>query len=278
MIEEIDEIFVKAKSVPEVVDNVEHVIASLPVTVKLIEADDEVAAERANVTVGAVVSGNVVVVVVVELVVVVVAVGTAVVVVVVGTGVVVVVVVAVDTAVVVVVVVVVGTAVVVVEELVVEELVELSVGSANHFTEVFSHQHLPVTGQRNTPVSLSAQANISLLLRDRKNWVPLIGHVLTYATVNSRLLVLIQNFGGLPFVNHTNLYSAPKMHLLSMLFLNVESLLLTQTEINCGCFTLLCDADATPLTSPNISPIATKKVKQRRKNNTNQRYKLPQIV
>ena len=257
MIEEIDEIFVKAKSVPEVVDNVEHVIASLPVTVKLIEADDEVAAERANVTVGAVVSGNVVVVVVVELVVVVVAVGTAVVVVVV---------------------VVVGTAVVVVEELVVEELVELSVGSANHFTEVFSHQHLPVTGQRNTPVSLSAQANISLLLRDRKNWVPLIGHVLTYATVNSRLLVLIQNFGGLPFVNHTNLYSAPKMHLLSMLFLNVESLLLTQTEINCGCFTLLCDADATPLTSPNISPIATKKVKQRRKNNTNQRYKLPQIV
>ena len=268
MIEEIDEIFVKAKSVPEVVDNVEHVIASLPVTVKLIEADDEVAAERANVTVGAVVSGNVVVVV--ELVVVVVAVGTAVVVVVVGTGVVVVVVVAVDTAVVVVV----GTAVVVVEELVVEELVELSVGSANHFTEVFSHQHLPVTGQRNTPVSLSAQANISLLLRDRKNWVPLIGHVLTYATVNSRFLVLIQNFGGLPFVNHTNLYSAPKMHLLSMLFLNVESLLLTQTEINCGCFTLLCDADATPLTSPNISPIATKKVKQRRKNNTN----IPPIV
>lgn len=256
MIEEIDEIFVKAKSVPEVVDNVEHVIASLPVTVKLIEADDEVAAERANVTVGAVVSGNVVVVVVVvvELVVVVVAVGTAVVVVVVGTG------------------------VVVVEELVVEELVELSVGSANHFTEVFSHQHLPVTGQRNTPVSLSAQANISLLLRDHNNRVPLIGHVLTYATVNSRLLVLIQNFGGLPFVNHTNLYSAPKMHLLSMLFLNVESLLLTQTEINCGCFTLLCDADATPLTSPNISPIATKKVKQRRKNNTNQRYKLPQIV
>ena len=247
MIEEIDEIFVKAKSVPEVVDNVEHVIASLPVTVKLIEADDEVAAERANVTVGAVVSGNVVVVVVVvvELVVVVVAV---------------------------------GTAVVVVEELVVEELVELSVGSANHFTEVFSHQHLPVTGQRNTPVSLSAQANISLLLRDHNNRVPLIGHVLTYATVNSRLLVLIQNFGGLPFVNHTNLYSAPKMHLLSMLFLNVESLLLTQTEINCGCFTLLCDADATPLTSPNISPIATKKVKQRRKNNTNQRYKLPQIV
>lgn len=255
MTEEIDEIFVKAKSVPEVVDNVEHVIASLPVTVKLIEADDEVAAERANVTVGAVVSGNVVVVVVVELVVVVVAVDT---------GVVVVVVVAVD------------TAVVVVEELVVEELVELSVGSANHFTEVFSHQHLPVTGQRNTPVSLSAQANISLLLRDRKNRVPLIGHVLTYATVNSRLLVLIQNFGGLPFVNHTNLYSAPKMHLLSMLFLKVESLLLTQTEINCGCFTLLCDADATPLRSPNNSPIATNTVKQRRNNSTNQRYELLQ--
>ena len=56
--------FVKAKSVPDAVDNVEHVIASLPVTVKLIDADDDVAAVRAKVTVGAVVSGNVVVVVV----------------------------------------------------------------------------------------------------------------------------------------------------------------------------------------------------------------------
>jgi len=42
--------------VPEVVDNVEHVIASLPVTVKVIVADAEVAADAANVTVGAVVS------------------------------------------------------------------------------------------------------------------------------------------------------------------------------------------------------------------------------
>ena len=64
------EMFVKAKSVPDAVDNVEHVIASLPVTVKLIDADDDVAAVRANVTVGAVVSGNVDVVVEEEVVVV----------------------------------------------------------------------------------------------------------------------------------------------------------------------------------------------------------------
>ena len=61
--------FVKVKSVPEVVDNVEHVIASLPVTVNVIVANVEVAADAANVTVGAVVSvlvrGIVVVVVVV---------------------------------------------------------------------------------------------------------------------------------------------------------------------------------------------------------------------
>jgi len=55
--------FVKVKSVPEVVDNVEHVIASLPVTVKVIVADAEVAATAANVTVGAVVSVLVTVVV-----------------------------------------------------------------------------------------------------------------------------------------------------------------------------------------------------------------------
>ena len=55
--------FVKVKSVPEVVDNVEHVIASLPVTVNVIVADVEVAAEAANVTVGAVVSVLVTVVV-----------------------------------------------------------------------------------------------------------------------------------------------------------------------------------------------------------------------
>ena len=48
--------FVKVKSVPDSVDNVEHVIASLPVTVNVIVADVEVAAEAANVTVGAVVS------------------------------------------------------------------------------------------------------------------------------------------------------------------------------------------------------------------------------
>ena len=55
--------FVKVKSVPEVVDNVEHVIASLPVTVNVIVADVEVAATAANVTVGAVVSAIVTVVV-----------------------------------------------------------------------------------------------------------------------------------------------------------------------------------------------------------------------
>jgi len=48
--------FVKVKSVPEVVDNVEQVIASLPVTVNVIVADVEVASDAANVTVGAVVS------------------------------------------------------------------------------------------------------------------------------------------------------------------------------------------------------------------------------
>jgi hypothetical protein len=56
------------KSVPEVVDNVVHVIASLPVTVKVIVADVEVAADAANVTVGAVVSVLVTVVVCGELV------------------------------------------------------------------------------------------------------------------------------------------------------------------------------------------------------------------
>ena len=55
--------FVKVKSVPDSVDNVEHVIASLPVTVNVIVADVEVAAEAANVTVGAVVSALVTVVV-----------------------------------------------------------------------------------------------------------------------------------------------------------------------------------------------------------------------
>ncbi len=55
--------FVKVKSVPEVVDNVEHVIASLPVTVNVIVADVEVASVAANVTVGAVVSVLVTVVV-----------------------------------------------------------------------------------------------------------------------------------------------------------------------------------------------------------------------
>ncbi len=48
---------------PEVVDNVEHVIASLPVTVNVIVADVEVASVAANVTVGAVVSVLVTVVV-----------------------------------------------------------------------------------------------------------------------------------------------------------------------------------------------------------------------
>jgi hypothetical protein len=111
-----------------------------------------------------------------------------------------------------------------------------AVGSANHLTGEFSHQHRPVTGQRITPVSLSAQPSISLFLRGRARRVPFIGHVLTYAAVISRLLILMQNFGGTPRVDQTNLYSAPKTHLLSMLFLNVDVLLLTQTETTCGCF------------------------------------------
>jgi hypothetical protein len=218
-------------------------MSSLPVTVKLIGADDDVAAERASVTVGGVVSGSVVVVdgaTVVE-------------VVAAGGAIVVVEVVAAGGAIVVVDVVAVGGAIVVVD--VVAAGGATSIGSANHLTGVFSHQHRPVTGQRITPVSLSAQPSISLFLRGRARRVPFIGHVLTYAAVISRLLVLIQNFGGTPRVDQTNLYSAPKTHLLSMLFLNTDVLLLTQTETTCGCFALLCDADATPLKSLNRSPI-----------------------
>jgi hypothetical protein len=210
------EILVSVKSVPAVSDNVAQLMSSLPVTVKLIGADDDVAAERASVTVGGVVSGSVVVVDGATVVVVVVAVFVA------GDGATVVEVVAVGGAIVVVGVVAVGGT--------------TAVGSANHLTGEFSHQHRPVTGQRITPVSLSAQPSISLLLRGRARRVPLIGHVLTYAAVISRLLVLIQNFGGTPRVDQTNLYSAPKTHLLSMLFLNVDVLLLTQTETTCGCF------------------------------------------
>jgi hypothetical protein len=146
-----------------------------------------------------------------------------------------------------------------------------SIGSANHLTGVFSHQHRPVTGQRITPVSLSAQPSISLFLRGRARRVPFIGHVLTYAAVISRLLILMQNFGGTPRVDQTNLYSAPKTHLLSMLFLNTDVLLLTQTETTCGCFVFLCDADATPLKSLNRSPIVMAAVQQRRTNSTKKR-------
>jgi hypothetical protein len=241
------EILVSVKSVPAVSDNVAQLMSSLPVTVKLIGADDDVAAERASVTVGGVVSGSVVVV----------------------DGATVVDVVAVGGAIVVVDVVAVGGAIVVVD--VVAAGGATSIGSANHLTGVFSHQHRPVTGQRITPVSLSAQPSISLFLRGRARRVPFIGHVLTYAAVISRLLVLIQNFGGTPRVDQTNLYSAPKTHLLSMLFLNTDVLLLTQTETTCGCFVLLCDADATPLKSLNRSPIVMAAVQQRRTNSTKKR-------
>jgi len=253
------EILVRVKSVPAVSDNVAQSMSSLPVTVKLIGADDDVAAERASVTVGGVVSGSVVVVDGATVVVVVVAVFVA------GDGATVVEVVAVG-----------GATVVVVDGATVVVAVggTTAVGSANHLTGEFSHQHRPVTGQRITPVSLSAQPSISLLLRGRARRVPFIGHVLTYEAVISRVLVLIQNFGGTPRVDHTNLYSAPKIHPLSMLFLNVDVLLLTQTETTCGCFALLCAADATPLRSPNSSPIATTAVQQRRKNNTYLRYEL----
>jgi hypothetical protein len=227
---------------------VAQLMSSLPVTVKLIGADDDVAAERASVTVGGVVSGSVVVVDGATVVVVVVAVFVA------GDGATVVEVVAVGGAIVVVGVVAVGGT--------------TAVGSANHLTGEFSHQHRPVTGQRITPVSLSAQPSISLFLRGRARRVPFIGHVLTYAAVISRLLVLTQNFGGTPRVDHTNLYSAPKIHPLSMLFLNVDVLLLTQTETTCGCFALLCAADATPLKSLNRSPIVMAAVQQRRTNST----------
>ena len=237
------EILVSVKSVPAVSDNVAQLMSSLPVTVKLIGADDDVAAERTSVTVGGVVSGSVVVVVVAVFVA--------------GDGATVVEVVAVGGAIVVVGVVAVGGT--------------TAVGSANHLTGEFSHQHRPVTGQRITPVSLSAQPSISLFLRGRARRVPFIGHVLTYAAVISRLLILMQNFGGTPRVDQTNLYSAPKTHLLSMLFLNTDVLLLTQTETTCGCFVFLCDADATPLKSLNRSPIVMAAVQQRRTNSTKKR-------
>ena len=233
------EILVRVKSVPAVSDNVAQLMSSLPVTVKLIGVDDDVAAERASVTVGGVVSGSVVVVV-----------DGATVVVVVDGATVVVGVVAVGGATVVVGVVAVGGATVVVVD------GATTIGSANHLIGEFSHQHRPVTGQRITPVSLSAQPSISLLLRGRARRVPFIGHVLTYAAVISRLLVLIQNFGGTPRVDHTNLYSAPKIHRLSMLFLNVDVLLWTQTETTCGCFALLCVAASTDCDVTPMSPMS----------------------
>ncbi len=52
----IDAIFEKVKSVPLVVDKVAQLIASLPVTVKVGAPTSAVAAERAKVTVGGVVS------------------------------------------------------------------------------------------------------------------------------------------------------------------------------------------------------------------------------
>ena len=245
------EILVRVKSVPAVSDNVAQSMSSLPVTVKLIGADDDVAAERASVTVGGVVSGSVVVVDGAT-VVVVVAVFVA------GDGATVVEVVAVGGATVVEVVAVDGTTVVVVDGATVVVVVggATDVGSANHLIGEFSHQHRPVTGQRITPVSLSAQPSISLLLRGRARRVPFIGHVLTYAAVISRVLVFIQNFGGTPRVDHTNLYSAPKIHPLSMLFLNVDVLLWTQTETTCGCFALLCVAASTDCDVTPMSPMS----------------------
>jgi hypothetical protein len=245
------EILVRVKSVPAVSDNVAQLMSSLPVTVKLIGVDDDVAAERASVTVGGVVSGSVVVVVDGATVVVVVDGATVVVgVVAVGGATVVVGVVAVGGATVVVGVVAVGGATVVVVD------GATTIGSANHLIGEFSHQHRPVTGQRITPVSLSAQPSISLLLRGRARRVPFIGHVLTYAAVISRVLVFIQNFGGTPRVDHTNLYSAPKIHRLSMLFLNVDVLLWTQTETTCGCFALLCVAASTDCDVTPMSPMS----------------------
>ena len=47
---------VKVKSVPDAVDNVEHVMASLPVTVKVMVPEVDVDDVAAKVTVGAVVS------------------------------------------------------------------------------------------------------------------------------------------------------------------------------------------------------------------------------
>lgn len=52
----IAEMFVRVKSVPAVVESVEQVMSSLPVTVNVIVADVEVASVAAKVTVGAVVS------------------------------------------------------------------------------------------------------------------------------------------------------------------------------------------------------------------------------
>jgi hypothetical protein len=61
-IDEIDEIPVRSKSVPAVTDNVAQSMSSSPVTIKLIDAEDEVADTALNVTVGAVISRTIVVV------------------------------------------------------------------------------------------------------------------------------------------------------------------------------------------------------------------------
>jgi hypothetical protein len=123
-------------------------MSSLPVTVKLIGADDDVAAERAKITVGGVVSGGVVVVVV-----------------------------------------------------------------------------------------------------DGATVVVVVDGATVVVVVDGATVVVVD---GATTIGSANLYSAPKIHPLSMLFLNVDVLLWTQTETTCGCFALLCvavstDCDVTPM-------------------------------
>ena len=69
-----------------------------------------------------------------------------------------------------------GATVVVVEVVVGKVEIVVVAGAANHFTGMFSHQHTPVRGHRNTPESLSAHARISLVEVGRASRVPLNGH------------------------------------------------------------------------------------------------------
>ena len=125
-----------------------------------------------------------------------------------GTEVVVVLVVVVDEVVVVeedvVVLVVVVDEVVVVEEDVVVVVVDVCAAAINTI-DVFCHQHTPVRGQRNIPVSLSAHPKNGRLAVARTRNAFSARHVPDDDSVISRLNVLTHICGAAPRTGHTNL-------------------------------------------------------------------------